>query len=255
MRRRVVDERGRSTRAVGKEFPMEGWHVTTLWGLLPFPPIGGVLSAAVWLLLLALLGRGLAAALHGLRLLGLPPRILAWGAVGCGGLLLATLAGLGALVVFTTPESYREGAWRELQAERHPLLRLAERADQTGVGGALATAREGVSTAQEKLRSALAGHGFGVPALEALKAALLDKMKPPPAPPEDARRHRAIARLQLGPTQAALYQSEVVLSRAKSLRQGRMADLQTVAVVLGGVGLVLLLAQVQAGRGGRSPRN
>jgi hypothetical protein len=133
---------------------------------------------------------------------------------------------------------------------------LAERTDQTGVGDAVVAAREGVRATKETLHSALVGHDFGVPALEALKGAVLARVKPAPEPSslEAERRRRALARLQLGPTQAALYQSDMVLNQATRLRQGQIANLQTVVVVLGGAGLVLLLAWAQAG-GGRSTQN
>jgi hypothetical protein len=122
---------------------MEAGHATAFLHLFPFPPLRGTLTVVLWLLVLGLLGRGLATALHWLGRLELPPRVLGWGATGCGGLLFATLAGLGALLVGTTPEDYREQAWRELQAERHPLVVLAERADHVGVGAVVLVVCQG----------------------------------------------------------------------------------------------------------------
>jgi len=227
---------------------MEAWHATTLLEILPFPTFGGILTVALWLLLLGLLERGLVTALHWLRRLDLPPHILGWDAAGCGGVLLATLAGLGALLLGTTPEDYRERAWRELQAERHPLVVLAERADQVGAGSMVVAVQASVHATQERLRSALAGYDFGIPALEALKATVLERIKPAlePSPPIAERHHRTLVQLQLGLAQAALYQSDRILDRALRLRQDQIASLQTAVVVLGGVGFLLLLARVQA---------
>ena len=134
---------------------------------------------------------------------------------------------------------------------------LVERADQVGVGGVVTAAQERVRVTQEQLHSALAERDFGVPALQALKSAVLEWIKPPQklSSPTPKPRPRALARLQLGPMQSALYVSDRVLDRATRLREGWIARLQTVAVVLGGIGLALLLARAQAGSGGGTQRD
>lgn len=204
--------------------------------------VGGLLFGLLYSWLEVVTGWGVAGltiigSLLGLVAYGLR-NVLSEGAVmilaGIGAVFLGVVLGRVAyLKNMTTPEDYRQVAWRELEQSGDALIAGAKKLDDFGKTEGVQAAKElasglldrGKETLKEKLEE-IEETGIGIVDgfVDSLKGVVKKreekKKEAEKQTPETARLEKEAKSLELGSAQARLYRSDRVLERASQIRQG-----------------------------------
>lgn len=261
----IARSRERKTRQHTSLVETQGGYMWILGGLVGCIVGAGLSYAGLvplwWIGIFAFLGlfAGLTIQYEGF---GIPERFYVVALITAIALFLV-VAGWGTYVSYTSPESYRERAWKDLTQKGDYRIALAKKADELGKSLKIGNLLPGDT---KKIREGAVGFleeytkPSGIPLVEALRKGVIKGLKSEPekkletaGEPQEKKKEpetplaKPNENLKLGSAQLALYGSDYVLERAKEIKTENLSFWTKIIVLIGGFAAYLVIGFAVAG--------